>query len=69
MVRDDFIKRVLTSDTISKFSHYEFDMEKLIVYPKHVNIPNNEDERKGILVVDSIENPFKVNISIIVDVQ
>ena len=44
MGRDDLIKRVLTYDAISKFSHYDFDMEKLIVYPKHVNIPNNEDK-------------------------
>ena len=61
------VSRVLIEDTISKFSQYGSNMEKLMVYPKHSTLSNNANKSKGILGLDSIENPFKVNVSLIQD--
>ena len=56
--------QVLTSDTISQVSQYEFNMEKLTVSPKHVKLPRSEEYCRGIAGIDTIANPFKaVNIS------
>ena len=38
---ENIISRVLTSDTISEVSQYDFDMEELSVTIKHVKLPNN----------------------------
>ena len=52
--------QVLTSDTISQVSQYEFNMEKLTVSPKHVKLPRSEEYCRGIAGIDTISNNFKV---------
>ena len=56
------MSRVITADAIPKVSHHNFDIEKLIVYPKHVTLPKNVNRRKIILGLESIERSFKVNL-------
>ena len=40
----NLITIVFTSDAISEVSKYNFDTEKLMVYPKHTIFTNNKDE-------------------------
>ena len=61
--------RVLTADAISEVSQYDFDMDKMTVFPKHSKLPSNENESKVILGIESILNPFKVNQSLIQDIR
>ena len=44
--------RVLTADAISEVSQYDFDMEKMTVFPKHFKLPSNEKKSKGIIGID-----------------
>ena len=46
------MSRVITADAIYKVSQYDFDMDKLAVYPKHVTLPNNKNESTGIIGLD-----------------
>ena len=48
------VSRVLTEDAISNVSHYDFNMEKLTVHLKHATLPNNENQSKGIVGLESI---------------
>ena len=41
----------------------------MMVIPKHVKLPSSDNENKGILGIDSILNPFKVNLSPIQDIK
>ena len=50
------ITRVLTYNFISEVSQYEFDMENITVYPKHVTISNNKYECRGIAGLKYIDN-------------
>ena len=63
------MSRILSEDTISVGSQYDFDMGKMTVVPKDVTPPNGDNERKEILGLDSILNPFKVNLSPIQDIR
>ena len=42
-------------------------MEEMTVNPKHVTLPDNENEGKVIAGLESIEKPFKVNLSPIIN--
>ena len=44
-------------------------MENMTVCPRHVTLPNNENESKGITWMESVEKPFKVNISPTLDIR
>ena len=67
---EDLITRVLTSGNISEVIQYDFDMENMKVYIKHVTLTNNEYKCRLIAVIKFIKNLFKVfNISPIANVQ
>ena len=63
------MSRVLYAEEISKVIHYNFNMEKMTVVPKHAKLSNSDNENKGILALDSILNPLKVNLSPIQDTR
>ena len=56
---EDLISRVLMLEAVSEVSQYELDMDKLIVYTKHVTLPDNEDEWKCIKGIETIQNSFR----------
>ena len=66
---EDIVSRFLSADAIYEVSQYNFDMEKITVDPKHAKQPNNDKKIKGIIVLDSILNPFKVIIYPILDIR
>ena len=66
---EDLVSIVLTADEISEISQYDFDTEKMTVHPKHATLPNNENKIKDIAGLESIKNPFKVNIYPIIDIR
>ena len=41
----------------------------MTVFPKHVTPPNNDNKVKGIVVIESIQNPFKVTLYPIQDIR
>ena len=43
---ENLVPRILTEDALSKASQYEFDRYKMMVYPKNLTPPNNENEGK-----------------------
>ena len=63
------MSRVLYAEEISKVIHYNFNMEKMTVVPKHAKLSNSDNENKGILALDSILNPLEVNLSPIQDTR
>ena len=63
------MSRVLSADEISKVSQYDFDMKKMTVVPKYVKISNSDSENKEVIVLDSILDPLKVNLSPIQDIR
>ena len=56
------ISRVLILEAISEVSQYEFNMKKMTVYSKHIMIPDNEGEGRGIAGLETTENPYIVVI-------
>ena len=60
---ENLVSRVLSAGAISEVSQYDFDTKKMMVVPKHIKLPKSDNESKGILGLDSILNPFKVNLS------
>ena len=59
MGAENLITRILTSDAILEVRQYNFEMEKITVHPRHVTLPNNENESKGIAGFKSIEIHLK----------
>ena len=66
---EDIFSRVPIADEISEVSQYNSIMEDLTVHPKHVTLPNNENVIKCIAGMESIENPFNVNLSLIINIR
>ena len=58
---DYLVPIILTTKSYSKVSHCVFDIDKITVYPKHITLPNNGNEVKGILGLYSTENPLSLN--------
>ena len=52
---------VLTTNTITEFSKYKFNMASLTVSRKHVKLPSQKDDLKGIAGLKAIEKIFKVD--------
>ena len=48
MVATDLSYRVPTSNVIYKVIKYDLDMVEPTVFPKHVKLPSNEDDCRGI---------------------
>ena len=44
-------------------------MEEMTVNPKHVNLPDNENESKVIAGLESTEKSFKLNLSLILNIR
>ena len=63
------MSRFLSVDVISEVSQYDFNIEKMMVVPKHVKLPNIGNQKKDILGLYSILNPFKINLSLIQDTR
>ena len=47
MGAQDLLFRVLTPDTITKVSQYKFNIEYLIVSPKHVKLPSQNEKKNA----------------------
>ena len=62
------MSRFLSVDVISEVSQYDFNIEKMMVVPKHVKLPNSDKKSKGILGLDSILSPSTVNLYPIQDI-
>ena len=54
MRAENLISIFLTLDDISEVNQYDFYMEQFSVTPKYIKIPNNKDEHKGILVLETL---------------
>ena len=52
---------VLTTNTITEFSKYKFNMASLTVSRKHVKLPSQKDDLKIIAGLKEIEKIFKVD--------
>lgn len=57
MGADGLAYRVLTPDTIAEVQLYDFDLEKMTVAPKDVELPDQQDD-SGIPGLEAIPNPF-----------
>ena len=52
------LPKVLTLDVTTVVSQYEFKIEYLTISPKHVKLPSQEEDLKGIAGLGDIEKPF-----------
>ena len=57
---ENLAPRVLTADSISEVSQYDFDMNNSTVTPKHVKLPKNNKDSCGIEGLENIYNPFNI---------
>ena len=57
---EDLSTRVLTIDSISGVSQYNFNTKDISVSPKHVKLPNNKKYYKGIARLETITVTFKM---------
>ena len=57
---EELSPRVLTAESISEVSKYDFEMKNLTVTPKHVKLPKNDKDSCGIEGLENISNPFKI---------
>ena len=48
LVAEDLASRLLTDDAISEVSQYEFNTKELLVTPKQLKLPSNEENYTGI---------------------
>ena len=53
MEAEDLSHRIFTEDAIAETPQYDFDMIKISVSPKHVQLPTQKEDLKGI--VDSMQ--------------
>ena len=60
----DLIHCILTLKAISEVTQYYFNLQTMTTLPKHFLLPEYEQDRNDILVLDCIKKTFKlVNIS------
>ena len=58
------IHPILTSEEISEVTQYDFNLKTMTDLPKYILLPDDEEDRNGIIGIDCIKNTFKlVNIS------
>ena len=53
------LSRVITSNKILQVLQYECQTESLTVAPKHVKLPTQKEDIKGIVGLEAIKKPFE----------